>query len=106
MISDLASKYPSVKAASLCQPPEEMISARSHASSILLIGTLSQGRDDIRRILLSGGRVPILLPDYRHPDLLEEVRDHYPGDVAVAEKMWANGFAVKYSYDGSRFEVS
>jgi hypothetical protein len=88
MISDLARKYPGSKQLLYVNPPMEMVSARSRASSILFIGvsmvkTLSQARDDIRRILLSGGRVRILLLDYRRSDLLETVKDHHPGDVAV-----------------------
>jgi hypothetical protein len=89
MISDLASKYPEGKQILFANPCPEMISARSHASSILYVGTsmgktLSQGRDDFRRILRSGGIVRIMLLDYRRLDLVEAVRRHYPGDVATA----------------------
>ena len=85
MVNDLARKYPGSRQYLYINPPE-LLAARSHASSVLFVGismvkTLSQARDDFRRILLSGGHVRVLFLDYRRSDLLQAVIDHHPGDV-------------------------
>lgn len=68
--------------------PSDYIEVRRSARSALIIGvslvkTLSQARDDIRRIMLTGGDVRVLLVDPRRMDLLENARDHHPGDVSA-----------------------